>query len=45
MQTAQGNAGSAVATVITLPPALAAAVKWLRDRLGITHRPARDQDH
>jgi hypothetical protein len=38
MQTAQGNAGSALITVITLPPALAAAVKWLRDRLGITHR-------
>jgi hypothetical protein len=38
IQTAQGNAGSAVATVITLPPVLAAAVKWLRDRLGITHR-------
>lgn len=38
MQTAQGNAGSAVATVITLPPVLAAAVNWLRDRLGITHR-------
>jgi hypothetical protein len=38
MQTAQGNAGSAVVTVITLPPVLAAAVKWLRDRLGITHR-------
>jgi hypothetical protein len=38
MQTAQGNAGSAVATVITLPPVLAAAVKWLRDRLGLTHR-------
>jgi HD domain-containing protein len=38
MQTAQGNAGSAVATVITLPPVLAAAVKWLRGRLGLTHR-------
>lgn len=38
MQTAQGNAGSAVATVITLPPVLAAAIKWLRDRLGVTHR-------
>ena len=38
MQTAQGNAGNAVATVITLPPVLAAAVRWLRDRLGITHR-------
>jgi HD domain len=38
MQTAQGNAGSAVVTVITLPPALAAAVKWLRDRLEITQR-------
>jgi hypothetical protein len=38
MQTAQGNAGSAVATVITLPPVLAAAVRWLRDRLDITHR-------
>ena len=38
IQTAQGNAGSAVATVITLPPVLAAAVKWLRDRLGVTHR-------
>jgi hypothetical protein len=38
IQTAQGNAGSALITVITLPPALAAAVKWLRDRLGITHR-------
>jgi hypothetical protein len=38
MQTAQGNAGSALITVITLPPVLAAAVKWLRDRLGITHR-------
>lgn len=38
MQTAQGNAGSAVVTVITLPPVLAAAVKWLRDRLGITGR-------
>ena len=34
MQTAQGNAGNAVATVITLPPVLAAAVKWIRDRLG-----------
>ena len=38
MQTAQGNAGSAVVTVITLPPVLAAAVKWLRNRLGITQR-------
>jgi hypothetical protein len=38
IQTAQGNAGSALITVITLPPALAAAVKWLRDRLGITQR-------
>jgi hypothetical protein len=38
MQTAQGNAGTAVVTVITLPPALAAAVKWLRDQLGITKR-------
>jgi HD domain len=38
MQTAQGNAGSAVATVITMPPVLAAAVKWLRGRLGVTHR-------
>ncbi len=38
IQTAQGNAGSAVATVITLPPVLAAGVKWLRDRLGITGR-------
>ena len=38
MQTAQGNAGSAVVTVITLPPVLAAAVKWLRDRLGIRQR-------
>jgi len=38
MQTAQGNAGSAVATVITLPPVLAAAVRWLRDRLGMTRR-------
>jgi hypothetical protein len=38
MRTAQGNAASAMATVITLPPVLAAGVKWLRDRLGITHR-------
>jgi hypothetical protein len=38
MRTAQGNAGSAVATVITLPPVLAGAVRWLRDWLGITHR-------
>jgi hypothetical protein len=38
IQTAQGNAGSAVATVITLPPVLAAGIKWLRDRLGITRR-------
>ena len=38
IQTAQGNAGSAVVTVITLPPVLAAALKWLRDRLGITQR-------
>jgi HD domain len=38
MQTAQGNAGNAVATVITLPPVLAAAVKWIRDRLGIKNR-------
>ena len=38
LQTAQGNAGSAVATVITLPPVLAAAVKWLRDRLDIARR-------
>jgi hypothetical protein len=38
MQTAQGNAGSAVATVITLPPVLVAGIRWLRDRLGITHR-------
>jgi (p)ppGpp synthase/HD superfamily hydrolase len=30
----QGNAGTAVATLITLPPVLAAAVKWLRDWLG-----------
>ena len=42
MQTAQGNPGSAVATVITLPPVLAAAVKWLRGRLSITHRPHDD---
>jgi GTP pyrophosphokinase len=34
MRSAQGNAGSAVATLITLPPVLAAAVKWLRDWLG-----------
>ena len=38
MQAAQGNAGSAIAIVITLPPVLAAGVKWLRDRLGISHR-------
>src|SRR5581483_6637634 len=38
MQTAQGNAGNAVATVITLPPVLAAGVKWLRGQLGITRR-------
>jgi HD domain len=38
MQTAQGNAGNAVVTVITLPPVLAAAVKWLRHQLGITGR-------
>jgi len=33
IQTAQGNAGTAVVTVITLPPVLCAAVKWLQDRL------------
>jgi hypothetical protein len=44
VQTAQGNAGSAVATAITLPPVLAAAVKWLRERLGITNRH-RDKSH
>ncbi len=44
IQTAQGNAGSAVATVITLPPVIAAGVKWLRDRLEITHRH-RDKSH
>jgi HD domain len=44
MQTAQGNAGSALATVITLPPVLAAGVKWLRDRFGITRRH-RDNSH
>jgi HD domain-containing protein len=38
MQTAQGNAGNALVTIITLPPVLAAAVKWLRGRLGITQR-------
>ena len=42
LQTAQGNAGSAVVTVITLPPVLATAVTWLRDRLGVKQR--RDDD-
>jgi hypothetical protein len=44
MQTAQGNPGSAVATAITLPPVLAAGVKWLRDRLGIA-RGGHDKSH
>jgi hypothetical protein len=38
LQTAQGNAGSALVTVLSVPPVLAGAVKWLRDRLGITQR-------
>jgi (p)ppGpp synthase/HD superfamily hydrolase len=37
-----GNAGSVVATVVTLPPVLAAGVKWLRERLGITRRRHHD---
>lgn len=38
IQTAQGNPGNAVVTLMTVPPALAGGIAWLRSRLGITQR-------